>query len=196
MANFAYIRTSCKTQNIETQKQEIINFGYNIDYWYVDEGISGKICAKMREEFAKMLQFIRDGETIVVAKLDRLGRDAIDILNIVNEFNNRNIKLEIVGLGSLDTTTDEGQIKLKMLSFMAEMERSLIIERTQAGLARARAEGKQLGRRSKTTDEQKVEIAHKLLNGNSVSSLARQYEVSRATIVSIRKNTNVVVEDV
>ena len=73
-----------------------------------------------------------------------------------------------------------------MLMAVAEMERSLIVERTQAGLARAKAEGKQLGRRSKTTDEQKAEIRSRLSAGESVSSVARAYRVSRATVVGIK----------
>ena len=73
-----------------------------------------------------------------------------------------------------------------MLMAVAEMERSLIVERTQAGLARAKAEGKQLGRRSKTTDEQKVEIRKRLCAGESVSSVARDYGISRATVTGIR----------
>ena len=73
-----------------------------------------------------------------------------------------------------------------MLMAVAEMERSLIVERTQAGLARAKAEGKQLGRRSKTTNEQKAEIRSRLFAGESVSSVARAYGVSRATVVGIR----------
>ncbi len=77
-----------------------------------------------------------------------------------------------------------------MLSAVAEMERCIIVERTQAGLARARAEGKKLGRRSKTTDEQKDEIRKRLSAGESVSSVARDYGVSRATIISMRSENN------
>jgi DNA invertase Pin-like site-specific DNA recombinase len=73
-----------------------------------------------------------------------------------------------------------------MLIAVAEMERSLIVERTQAGLARAREEGKQLGRRSKTTNEQKSEIIKRLSAGESVSAVARAYGVSRATVIGVR----------
>ncbi len=73
-----------------------------------------------------------------------------------------------------------------MLSAVAEMERDLLVERTQAGLARAKAEGKLLGRPSKTTPEQRQEITQKLANGLSVSAVARDYKISRATVIGIR----------
>ena len=76
-----------------------------------------------------------------------------------------------------------------MLSAVAEMERDLLVERTQAGLARAKAEGKILGRPSKTTDIQRVEIIEKLQVGESVSAVAREYKVSRANIIGIRNNS-------
>ena len=75
-----------------------------------------------------------------------------------------------------------------MLSAVAEMERDLLVERTQAGLARAKAEGKTLGRPAKTNDIQRSEIISKLQSGESVSAVAREYEVSRASIIGIRDN--------
>ena len=75
-----------------------------------------------------------------------------------------------------------------MLSAVAEMERDLLVERTQAGLARAKAEGKVLGRPSKTTEVDRMEIIQKLGEGQSVSAVAREYNVSRANIIGIRNN--------
>ena len=76
MAVFAYGRVSTKDQTTENQRLEIERAGYKIEYWFADEGVSGKVHASQRPRFAKMLQQIRDGETLVVSKLDRLGRDA------------------------------------------------------------------------------------------------------------------------
>jgi len=94
----------------------------------------------------------------------------------------------VLQLGNTDLTSTTGKLLLTMLSAVAEMERSMIVERTQAGLARARAEGKILGRKSKTTSEQKSEIKKRLSAGESVSSLARAFSVSRASIIGIRAN--------
>jgi len=191
MAVFAYSRVSTHEQTTENQKLEIQQAGFNVDYWFADEGVSGKVGARQRPQFSLLLDKIRDGETIVCSKLDRLGRDAIDVLSTVKHLSKRNIKVIVLQLGNTDLTSTTGKLLLTMLSAVAEMERSLIVERTQAGLARAKAEGKQLGRRSKTTDEQKAEIRKRLTAGESVSSVARAYKVSRATVVEIRSHSEV-----
>ena len=188
MALFAYSRVSTSNQNTENQKLEIQRAGFNVDYYFEDVGISGKTSASQRTQFSLLLDKIRDGETLIVSKLDRLGRDAIDVLSTVKLLSERNIKVIVLQLGNTDLTSTTGKLLLTMLSAVAEMERSMIVDRTQAGLARARAEGKILGRKSKTTSEQKSEIRQRLSAGESVSSLARAYNVSRASIIGIRVN--------
>ena len=184
MSVFAYGRVSTNQQTAENQRLEIINAGFKIDFWFADEGVSGKVCSRQRKQFALMLEKIRDGETLIVAKLDRLGRDSIDVLQNVQYLSERNIKVIVLQLGSTDLSSSTGKLLLTMLSAVASMERDLLIERTQAGLMRAKAEGKRLGRPSKTTPEQKAEIVHRRNNGESVSSLAREFGVSRATIIN------------
>lgn len=187
MSIFAYLRVSTNNQTVENQKLEISS-KYSVDYWYADEGVSGKICASQRPQFSKMLDRIRESETLVVSKIDRLGRDSIDVLKTVQTLADRNIKVIVLQLGNTDLTSPTGKLLLTMLVAVAEMERDLLIERTQAGLARVKAEGKTLGRRPKTTLDQRTEIIHRLQLGDSVSSLARMYEVSRANIINIRKS--------
>ena len=183
MSVFAYGRVSTNQQTAENQRLEIINAGFKIDFWFADEGVSGKVCSRQRKQFALMLEKIRDGETLVVAKLDRLGRDSIDVLQTVQYLSERNIKVIVLQLGSTDLSSSTGKLLLTMLSAVASMERDLLIERTQAGLMRAKAEGKRLGRPSKTTPEQKAEIVLRRNNGESVASLAREFGVSRATVI-------------
>jgi DNA invertase Pin-like site-specific DNA recombinase len=79
MATIGYTRVSTKEQIVENQRREIETAGYKVDFWFEDEGVSGKMSAMRRPQFAKMLERIRDGETLVVTKLDRLGRDAQDV---------------------------------------------------------------------------------------------------------------------
>jgi len=79
MAISGYGRVSTREQTTENQRREIEAAGYAVDYWYADEGVSGKVSAAQRPQFSKMLGQIRDGETLVVTKLDRLGRDAQDV---------------------------------------------------------------------------------------------------------------------
>lgn len=185
MSVFAYGRVSTTQQSTENQRLEITNTGFQIDYWFADDGVSGKVCARQRPQFSRMLDKIRDGETLVVSKLDRLGRDAVDVLQTVQSLADRNIKIIVLQLGNTDLSSPTGRLLLTMLAAVASMERDLLIERTQAGLMRAKAEGKKLGRPSKTTSEQKAEIVLRRCNGETISQLARNFGVSRATILAI-----------
>jgi putative DNA-invertase from lambdoid prophage Rac len=189
MAVFGYGRVSTGQQTTENQRLELEQAGYLIepDYWYADDGVSGKVAACQRPEFKRMLGQIRKGETLVVSKLDRLGRDAIDVLQTVRQLGERGVQVVVLQLGNIDLTSPAGKLLLSMLAAVAEMERDLLVERTQAGLQRAKAEGKTLGRPSKTTPEQRAEIRLKLSQGESVSTLARVYAVSRANIIGIRE---------
>ena len=191
MSVFAYGRVSTTLQCTENQRLEITNAGFQIDYWFADDGVSGKVCARQRPQFSRMLDKIRDGETLVVSKLDRLGRDAVDVLQTVQSLADRNIKIIVLQLGNTDLSSPTGRLLLTMLAAVASMERDLLIERTQAGLMRAKAEGKKLGRPSKTTQEQKAEIVLRKKNGESISHLARIFGVSRATILAIASDDGV-----
>ena len=188
MAIFGYGRVSTTQQTTENQRLELSQAGYLIepDFWFADEGVSGKVAASQRPAFKAMLGQIRKGETLVVSKLDRCGRDAIDVLQTIRLLADRGIKVVVLQLGNTDLTAPAGKLLLSMLAAVAEMERDLLVERTQAGLARAKAEGKTLGRPSKTTPEQRTEIRHRLMTDDSVSALARAYGISRANIVGIR----------
>ncbi|SDC80653.1 Site-specific DNA recombinase [Massilia sp. PDC64] len=185
MATFGYTRVSTKEQTVENQRREIAAAGYQVDYWFADEGVSGKVSAMQRPQFAKMLEKIRDGETLVVTKLDRLGRDAQDVGATIKTLAARGIQVVVLQLGKLELTSAAGKLMLAMLAAVAEMERDLLVERTQSGLARAKAEGKTLGRPAKTTEQQRQAIKAAHGAGTSVSALAREYGISRASILNI-----------
>lgn len=185
MAIFAYGRVSTKDQTTENQRLDIEKAGYKVDYWFVDEGVSGKTHASQRPQFKALLGQIRDGETLVVAKLDRLGRDAQDVGATIKALAVRKIEVVVLQLGKLDLASPAGKLMLNMLAAVAEMERDLLVERTQSGLARAKAEGKTLGRPTKTTDSQRAEIIDMRKNGSSVSALSRTYGISRASIMRV-----------
>ena len=190
MKTFGYGRVSTGQQTTENQRLELEQAGYLIEtgFWFADDGISGKVSASQRPAFIKLKEQIRSGETLVVSNLDRLGRDAIDVLQTVKELGAKGVKVIVHQLGNTDLTSPAGKLLLMMLSAVAEMERDLLVERTQAGLARAKAEGKILGRPPKTNKIQRTEIISKLQIGVSVSAVAREYAVSRASIIGIRDN--------
>jgi len=184
MATFAYGRCSTEEQTTENQRIEIEAAGHTIDYWFSDT-ISGKTSASERPQFQALLAQIRNGETLIVSKLDRIGRDAQDVGATIKLLASRKIKVIVMQLGTLDLTSTAGKMMLTMLSAVAEMERDLLVERTQAGLARAKAEGKTLGRTPKTSPEQREAIKAAYAANESVSALARQYAISRATVLNI-----------
>jgi putative DNA-invertase from lambdoid prophage Rac len=187
MAIFGYGRVSTREQTTENQRRDIEAAGYRVDYWFVDEGVSGKVPALRRPQFAKMLEQIRDGEILVVTKLDRLGRDAQDVGASIKMLAARGIEVIVLQLGKLDLTSTAGKLMLTMLAAVAEMERDLLVERTQSGLARAKAEGKTLGRPTKTTPEQRAVIAKRHSAGESINALSKDLGISRASVMRIVK---------
>jgi putative DNA-invertase from lambdoid prophage Rac len=187
VATFAYGRVSSKEQSTENQRLEIVSAGYQVDYWFADEGVSGKVMAQQRPQFARLLTQIRNGETLVVSKLDRLGRDAHDVGGTIKHLASRSIKVIVLQLGALDLASPAGKMMLSMLAAVAELERDLLVERTQAGLQRAKQQGKVLGRPTSTTAEQRADILARHKASASISELARLYGVSRATIMRITR---------
>ncbi len=184
MAVFGYGRVSTVDQTADNQRLEIVRAGYEVEYWYTDT-VSGKAHAAQRKQFGIMLGKLRTKDTVVVSKLDRLGRDAPDVLATIKAMATLGVEVVVLQLGKLDLTSPAGKLMLAMLAAVAEMERDLIVERTQAGLARAKAEGKTLGRPAKTTPEQRKAMVQAYANKQSVSALAKLYGVSRATVLSI-----------
>lgn len=184
MAVFGYGRVSTKEQTTENQRIEI-EHTHKLDFWFADQGVSGSTNALQRPEFGKLLQKIRDGETLIVSKLDRLGRSAVDVGSTLRLLEQRNIKVIVKQLGLLDMTSPVGKAMLTMLSAIAELEKDLLIERTKAGLERAKKEGKKLGRRPKLTCQHRLEVENDYKLGKTITQIARRYQVSRATVMRV-----------
>lgn len=187
MTIFAYTRVSTEDQTTENQRQEIERAGYTVDFLFADQGVSGKVAAMDRPQFKEMIVRIRKGETLVVTKLDRLGRDSVDVVSTVRLLTSLGVRVIVLQLGNTDLTSTAGKLMLSMLAAVAEMERDLICERINAGIARAKAQGKHMGRPSKTSPDQKKSILSALQSGASVSSQARLYNISRASVIAIRE---------
>lgn len=187
-ATFAYLRVSRTDLHPENQKMELENSGHQVGYWF-EEFISGAVPAFQRPVFKEMVGKMRTGETLLVSRLDRLGRDCVDVVSTVRELQNRGIKVVVLQLGNLDLTSSVGTMMMTVLSCVAEMERSLLIERTQAGIARARAEGVKFGRPLKITEKVKREVLQKLSEGTSVSQTARDLGLARNSILKVRRES-------
>ncbi len=188
MHTFIYARVSTAGQTTDNQLLEIEQAGYEADTVYTDT-ISGKVPAMERPEFARMMDTItrtKKLKRLIVTKLDRLGRDASDITATVRALSKTGCAVQVLQLGNLDVTSSAGKLVLATLAAVAEMERDILIERTHAGLARARNEGKHLGRPKAADEKATDDIRRKLNDGVSVSQIAREHQISRATVQRIR----------
>lgn len=187
---FAYARVSTIDQTTANQLREIEAAGFNVDKRrVVTESISGSVSAEQRPAFADLLRRLEEGDVLIVTKLDRLGRNAMDVRATVETLASRGIRIHCLALGGVDLTSPAGRMTMQVINAVAEFERDLLIERTRAGLARAKAEGKTMGRPRALSERQQEEVRRKLHDGASVASLAKQYSTSRQTIMRIRASS-------
>ena len=144
---FLYCRVSTTSQFTENQVQEVKAAGFDVQSSrVVEETISGSIAAKERAGFQKLLERMESGDVLIVTKLDRLGRNAMDVRQTVEHLASSGIRVHCLALGGVDLTSAAGKMTMQVLGAVAEFERDLLIERTQSGLKRAKSEGKKLGR--------------------------------------------------
>jgi putative DNA-invertase from lambdoid prophage Rac len=180
---FAYCRVSTVDQTTDNQVREIEAAGFTVDpKRIVAETVSGSLPAMERKGFTRLLDRLEEGDVLIVTKLDRLGRNAMDVRATVETLASEGIKVHCLALGGADLTSAAGKMTMGVIATVAEFERDLLIERTQAGLSRAKAEGKRLGRPMALTDKQQAEIAEKRQAGASLRALAKEYGTSLASI--------------
>lgn len=155
---FLYCRVSTSNQFTENQVQEVKAAGFDVQSGrVVEETISGSVAAKERPGFQKLLERMESGDVLIVTKLDRLGRNAMDVRQTVEHLSEDGIRVHCLALGGVDLTSPAGKMTMQVLGAVAEFERDLLIERTQAGLTRAKAEGKKLGRPEATATTEAVQ---------------------------------------
>jgi putative DNA-invertase from lambdoid prophage Rac len=184
---FAYCRVSTVGQTTANQLLEIQAAGFAIERRrIVEEQVSGSSCAAERPGFAKLLERIEPEDVLVVTKLDRLGRNAMDVRATIDRLSALGVRVHCLALGGVDLTSPAGRMTLQVICAVAEFERDLLVERTAAGLARARAEGKTLGRPSALNAEQQATIKERLAQGDTVYGLAKEFNVARRSIMRVR----------
>ena len=185
---FAYCRVSTLEQNPENQRLEIEAAGYRVEgKRLIEEKISGSVPAMKRPGFSKLVDRLEESDILVVTKLDRLGRDAMDVRATIENLAQLGVRVHCLALGNIDLTSATGKMTMSVLTAVAEFERDLLIERTQAGLVRAKAEGKTLGRKPSLNEEQQQKVVEAIKNGMSISDLAREHKTTRQTILRIKK---------
>jgi putative DNA-invertase from lambdoid prophage Rac len=184
---FAYVRVSTTGQTTENQIQEIEAAGFHVEpRRIITETVSGSTAIAQRRGFARLLDRLEAGDVLIVTKLDRLGRDAIDVSMTVKKLTELGVRVHCLALGGVDLTSSAGTMTMNVLNAVAQFERDLLIERTQSGLRRAKSEGKALGRPSRLSEKQKQDVREDLAKGVSVSALARRFETSRQTIMRVK----------
>lgn len=174
----AYVRVSTDSQTTDSQRHSISN-KYEIDEWFADERCSGSTMSSERAGFKALATYCRKGDTVVVAAIDRLGRDTRDVLETVEGFHNKGVSVVSIREG-FDLSTPMGKAMLSMLAAMAELERSNIRARQSAGIARARALGRRIGA-PKRVDDGAVSLWRRE-SRSSISETAKHFQISTATV--------------
>ena len=184
---FAYARVSTTEQTPENQLQEIEAAGFKVElHRIVAETVSGSVAIARRKGFSRLLDKMERNDVLIVTKLDRLGRDAIDVSTTVAKLEKLGIRMHCLALGGVDLTSSAGKLTMGVINAVAQFERDLLIERTQSGLARAKAQGKLLGRPAALTIDQQAQVRARIAQGETVSAIARDMGTSRQTIMRAR----------
>lgn len=171
-----YVRVSTNDQNTALQRDALERSGCELIF---EDKMSGK--TSERPGLKKVLRTLSEGDTLVVWKLDRLGRSMRHLVVLVEELRERGINFRSL-TDSIDTSTPMGRFFFHVMGALAEMERELIVERTRAGLAAARTEGRIGGRRPKLTDEQWQEMGSRIAAGESRQQIAKTRGVGVSTL--------------
>lgn len=181
-----YARVSTNQQDLASQIEQLADAGCEKIYSGKQSGTSEKNSARLK----KVIDFIREGDQLVVTRLDRLGRSLSQILSAIDQIHAKKASLMTVD-GALNTTSNSpiANAMVNLCGTFAQLERDLIIARTSEGRERAKAEGKHLGRKPALSSSKQEAVRRKLKEGISISELARLYGISRATIHRYKDTT-------
>lgn len=183
MARVGYTRVSTEAQNLDRQLD-----GVAVDKIFADK-VSGK--SLQRPKLNELLDYVRDGDTVIVHSMDRLARNLDDLRQLVRDLTGRGVRVEFVK-ESLTFTGDDSPMATLLLSIMgsfAEFERALLRERQMEGIAQAKKRGVYTGRKRALSDEQVIDIRNRVTAGETKAALAREYGVSRETLYQHLRTT-------
>ncbi len=179
-----YARVSTLEQSTAIQVEQLKALGCSKVF---EENASGK-STESREQLSALIEYAREGDTVIVMKLDRLARNTVDALQTIDALTSKNVGIKIMDIGDgTDLTTDTGRMLFTVLSAVAEMERNRILERCNEGRAKAKAEGVHLGRKV-SIDHDKV-IGLKA-QGMGASAIARELGIARNSVYRILKDSS------
>lgn len=182
-----YARVSTQDQNLDLQIDSILLAGCKQSAIYIDKASGAK---SDRPNLAKCLNALKENDALVVWRLDRLGRSMSHLINIVETLNQRGVGFKSLCDGAIDTTTASGELIFNIFSSMAQFERRLIQERTQAGLASARSRGRRGGRPRLSMDDSRIKLAKKMHKDKNydIKDICSSLKISRATLYLLGDN--------
>jgi DNA invertase Pin-like site-specific DNA recombinase len=187
---WGYARVSTEEQGagLAAQKQAILQAGVDERFLRVDEGVSGTLFGADRPALDALLKEVRASDTVVVYKLDRLGRSVRGVVNLIANLTQQKVELKVL-VEHIDTTTPHGKFMLHILLALAEMERDMISSRTKAALAEIKRTGigkngepVKIGRAEKVSAADVERMRELMEAGAKVSDIARRYGISRETV--------------
>ena len=180
MGIYGYARVSTAEQNTAAQATALTTAGVAACD-LIAETVSGAVPAARRPLLALLLGRLAAGDVLAVAKLDRLGRDAADLLGVLADLDRRGVTVRLLDMGA-DTSTAAGRLVVAVLAAVAEWERGVMLERTRAGIAAARRAGRVPGRRHRLTPFQKEEVRRMQAEGRSVRDIARVLGIGKSIV--------------
>jgi putative DNA-invertase from lambdoid prophage Rac len=184
---FAYCRVSTSDQTTANQAREVQVAGFAVEpHRIICETVSGSVAAMERKGFKALIGKLERDDVLIVTKLDRLGRNAMDVRATVERLDGMGVRVHCLALGGVDLTSAAGKMTMQVLNAVAEFERDLLIERTNAGISRAKTEGKTFGRPSALSQDQQETVLKMLGEAVSVAQIAKQFNTSRQTIMRLR----------
>ncbi|CAN7226555.1 recombinase family protein [Variovorax sp. LjRoot175] len=184
---FAYCRVSTAEQTTDNQIHEIASAGFSVSpQRTIAETVSGSVATSQRQGFCRLVDRLETGDVLVVTKLDRLGRNAMDVRGTVEALAGMGVRVHCLALGGVDLTSAAGRMTMQVIAAVAEFEKDLLVERTQAGLARAKAAGKVLGRPQSLSGAEASKARERLAAGEAVAVVARAFNTSRQTVMRLR----------
>ncbi|MBX8995246.1 recombinase family protein [Corynebacterium testudinoris] len=186
LIGYARVSTSKQGQSLDTQREALIDARCDPEHIYSDT-ISGT--KWQRPGLDAALSYMRADDTLVVTRLDRLGRNLAETVTTISELAGRGINVKVLE-PALDTSRPADKVVVNVMASLAEWERDLLVQRTREGVAHARAQGRVAGPKPKISDEQARQAKTLVAGGESIAAVARSFEVSRQTIYRALKRVD------
>ena len=178
LIGYARVSTAHQSQSLDNQREQLIEAGCDADHIYTDT-ISGTKWKRLGLDEA--LAYMRPDDTLVATRLDKLGRNLVETVTTISDLAERDINVKVLE-PALDTSRPADKVVVKVMASLAEWERDLLMQRTREGVAHARAKGRVAGPKPKLSLDQKRQARTRVKGGESISSVARSFNVSRQTI--------------